>query len=136
MIKAYPDREIAWRVPLAFQVVFILLTWATIFFLPESPRYLYAQGYIEDGDAVMARLYDVAIDSEEVQRYRAEVFAVLEAERQVKFSVKQLFVNDSPVNTTWRLWLGVMVQFLQQMDGNNIVSYVGPVYPTWLFHLS
>ena len=126
MIHSYQAKEIAWRVPIAFQVFFILLTWATIFFLPESPRYLYAKGHTEDADAVMARLYDVHVGSEEVEKLRTEIFAVLEAEREYRFTVKHLLKDDSALNVTWRLWLGVLVQFLQQMDGNNIVSYVSP----------
>ncbi|KAJ9604383.1 hypothetical protein H2200_011217 [Cladophialophora chaetospira] len=129
MIKNHPDAEAVWRLPIAFQVVFILLTFAMIFFLPESPRYLYAQGHIDDADHIMARIYSVPFDSAEVLKQRSQVFAALEAEKEYNFTFKNLFYDNSPVNTTWRLWLGVLVQFFQQMDGNNIVSY----YATYLF---
>ena len=124
MIKQHPNTTAVWRVPIAFQVFFIILTWITIFFLPESPRYLYAQGYHDDADNITARLHDTTVDSDEVQNHRKEVFAILEAEKELKFTFKHLFKDGSKVNVTWRLWLGVLVQFLQQMDGNNIVSYV------------
>jgi hypothetical protein len=117
MIKNHPNTEAVWRLPIAFQVVFILLTFATIFFLPESPRYLYAQGHVDDADHVMARIYSVPIDSAEVAKHRSDVFAALEAEKEYNFGFKNLFYDNSPVNTTWRLWLGVLVQFFQQMDG-------------------
>ncbi|KAK5204079.1 hypothetical protein LTR47_008603 [Exophiala xenobiotica] len=91
----------------------------------ESPRYLYACGAVEDADNIMARIYSVRVDSAEVAKHRADVFAALEMEKEYKFSFKNLFYDTSPVNTTWRLWLGVLCQLLQQMDGNNIVSYVG-----------
>ncbi|ETI21553.1 hypothetical protein G647_07900 [Cladophialophora carrionii CBS 160.54] len=129
MIRNHPNTEAVWRLPIAFQVVFILLTFATIFFLPESPRYLYAQGHIDDADHVMARIYSVPVDSAEVAKQRSDVFTALEAEKEYNFTIKNLFYDNSPVNTTWRLWLGVLVQFFQQMDGNNIVSY----YATYLF---
>ncbi|OAG42939.1 hypothetical protein AYO21_02890 [Fonsecaea monophora] len=129
MIRNHPDTEAVWRLPIAFQVVFILLTFAMIFFLPESPRYLYAKGQTADADDVMSRIYSVPVDSEEVSKHRCDVFAALEAEKEYNFNFKNLFYDDSPVNTTWRLWLGVLVQFFQQMDGNNIVSY----YATFLF---
>lgn len=129
MIQNHPNGTAVWRLPIAFQVVFILLTFATIFFLPESPRYLYAQGHTEDADDIMARIYSVPVDSVEVGKHRSDVFAALEAEKEYKFGFKNLFYDTSPVNTTWRLWLGVLVQFFQQMDGNNIVSY----YATYLF---
>ena len=124
MIRNHPETSAVWRLPLAFQVVFIIFTWAMIFFLPESPRYLYANGHTADADHVMARIYSVPVDSAEVARHRSDVFAALEAEKEYNFSIKNLFYDNSPVHTTWRLWLGVLVQFFQQMDGNNMVSYV------------
>ncbi|KAI1622027.1 MFS transporter [Exophiala viscosa] len=129
MLQHQPNTEAVWRLPIAFQVVFIILAWATIFFLPESPRYLYAKGEIDDADDIMARIYSVPVDSAIVTKHRADVFATLEAEKEYKFSFKNLFYDTSPVNTTWRLWLGVLSQLFQQMDGNNIVSY----YATYLF---
>lgn len=119
MLQHHPNTEAVWRLPLAFQVVFILLTWATIFFLPESPRYLYANGAVEDADNIMARIYAVPVDSAEVTKHRTDVFAALEAEKEYNFSLKNLFYDTSPVNTTWRLWLGVLTQLFQQMDGNK-----------------
>lgn len=129
MINNHPSSSAQWRLPLAFQVIFILATWASIFFLPESPRYLYAQGHQEDADSVMARVYKVSVDDPLVAAHRQDVLAALEAEKEMKFGIKDLFFDKSPVNTSWRIWLGVLVQFFQQMDGNNIVSY----YATYLF---
>ncbi|KAK4941566.1 hypothetical protein LTR10_018585 [Elasticomyces elasticus] len=129
MLQHHPNTEAVWRLPIAFQVVFIILAWATIFFLPESPRYLYAKGQVDDADDIMARIHSVPVDSAIVTKHRADVFATLEAEKEYKFSFKNLFYDTSPVNTTWRLWLGVLSQLFQQMDGNNIVSY----YATYLF---
>lgn len=117
MIRNHPNTEAVWRLPIAFQVVFIILTFATIFFLPESPRYLYAQGHVEDADHIMARIYSVPVHSAEVAKHRSDVFAALDAEKEYNFGFKNLFYDNSPVNTTWRLWLGVLVQFFQQMDG-------------------
>ncbi|KAK5400782.1 hypothetical protein LTR06_011242, partial [Exophiala xenobiotica] len=69
--------------------------------------------------------FTLVINSDEVVRkHKSEVFAVLDAANEFKFSFKHFFKDDSPVNITWRLWLGVLVQFFQQMDANNIVSYV------------
>jgi Sugar (and other) transporter len=77
----------------------------------------------------MACIYIVPVASAELVKHRRDVMNVLAAEKEYDFKLKNLFVDDSLVNTTWRMWLGVLVQFLQQMDGNNIVSY----YATYLF---
>ena len=136
MLQHHPNTDAVWRLPIAFQVVFVLLTWAVIFFLPESPRYLYACGAVDDADDIMARIYSVPVDSDQVAKHRADVFAALEMEKEYKFSFKNLLYDTSPVNTTWRLWLGVLCQLMQQMDGNNIVSYVSlPLSVLWAYPL-
>lgn len=129
MINNHPSTSAVWRLPIAFQVVFIALTWMLIFFLPESPRYLYAQNQNGDADDIMARIYSVPLDDPLVASHRQDVLVALEAEKEMKFKFTDIFFDKSPVNTSWRLWLGVLVQFFQQMDGNNIVSY----YATYLF---
>ncbi|KAF2102983.1 MFS transporter [Rhizodiscina lignyota] len=129
MIHNHPNTTAVWRFPIAFQTVYIILTWAMIFFLPESPRYLYAMGHTADADDVMARIYSVSPDSAVVANHRQDVFTAIEAEKEQKFGIKNLFYDDSSIRTTWRLWLCFLVQFFQQMDGNNIVSY----YATYLF---
>jgi hypothetical protein len=121
--------EIVWRLPIGFKVVWILLCYSMIFWLPESPRWLHANGHHEDADAVMARIYSVPVNGSEVARHRREILTALESEREFKFTWKTLFYDDSHLNVTWRLWLGVLTQFFQQMDGNNMVSY----YATYLF---
>lgn len=129
MINNHPNTSAVWRLPIAFQVVFIVLTWMLVVLLPESPRYLYAQNQHEDADDIMARIYSVPVHDPVVASHRHDVLVALEAEKEMNFGFTDLFFDKSAVNTSWRLWLGVLVQFFQQMDGNNIVSY----YATYLF---
>lgn len=128
VIKNYTG-SIIWKLPVAFQLVFVVLTYSMILFLPESPRYLYAIGEYEDADDVVARIYNCQLSDKLVERHREDVLAALRAEKEFKFRFKDIFFDESPVNTSWRIWLGIIVQFLQQMDGNNVVSY----YATFLF---
>jgi MFS family permease len=37
---SYAAGSIAWRLPLAIQFIFIFVLWATVPWLPESPRYV------------------------------------------------------------------------------------------------
>jgi Na+/melibiose symporter-like transporter len=71
------------------------------------------------------------LTSQTVASHRQDVIAALEAERDIKFGFKDFFMpwtDKSPINTSWRIWLGIAIQFFQQADGNNIVSY----YATYL----
>ena len=82
---------------------------------------------MEDGDDIMARIYSVPIDSAEVAKHRKDVMNVLEAEKEYNFGFRNLFRDNSPVNVTWRLWLGVLVQFLQQMVSFPVYQLTGGV---------
>lgn len=46
----------AWRFPIAFQLVFSVILFATVPWLPESPRWLLAHGHTTEGLAVLAAL--------------------------------------------------------------------------------
>ncbi|KAI1625148.1 MFS transporter [Exophiala viscosa] len=120
---------IVWRLPLAFQAVFVCITLFTIWALPESPRWLYKKGFHADADDVIARIYNVPIDDIYVKRHREEVLQALEAEKEVTFRLKDIFFDSSKVNTSWRIWVCVIIQFLQQLGGINFIAY----YAAYLF---
>jgi Sugar (and other) transporter len=48
--------SVVWRFPIAFQLIFSVILFATVPWLPESPRWLLAHGYEEDGVAVLIAL--------------------------------------------------------------------------------
>ena len=58
----------------------------------------------------MARIYTVPVDGSEVARHRQDVMGALETEKEYKFNWKTLFYDSSPLNVTWRLWLGVCLK--------------------------
>ncbi|PSS22947.1 hypothetical protein M430DRAFT_98158 [Amorphotheca resinae ATCC 22711] len=121
--------SVVWRLPLAFQVVFVLIMLCTVFLLPESPRWLYSHGHLKDADDVMARILQIPVDHPTVLAHRAEVLEALKIEKETKFHLKNIFFDDSPINTSWRIWLGVIVQFLQQLGGINLIAY----YASYIF---
>lgn len=120
---------IVWRLPVAFQAVFVSITLVTIWALPESPRWLYKKGFVADADDVIARIYNVPVDDVYVTKHREEVMQALEAEKETVFRLKDIFFDESKVNTSWRIWVCVIIQFLQQLGGINFVAY----YATYLF---
>jgi hypothetical protein len=50
------EGQVVWRFPIAFQSVFVIISGGTIFFLPESPRWLYAHGHKEQAVRVPSPL--------------------------------------------------------------------------------
>jgi sugar porter (SP) family MFS transporter len=121
--------SVVWRLPLYFQIVFCVLTILTVPLLPESPRYLYSKGHYEEADSVIARIYAVEINHPTVLAHHAEVIQALEIEHEVHFRLKDIVWDQSPVNTTWRIWICVLIQLLQQLGGICLIAY----YASYLF---
>ncbi|KIW64462.1 hypothetical protein PV04_09394 [Phialophora macrospora] len=116
--------QIVWRFPIAFQIVFVLFTLATLPFLPESPRYLYFKNRVEEGNAVLSALKAQPVDSPVVRAEAAEILAAIEMENNLgKASIKDILLNRSGDQIIKRLALVVVIQILQEMTGTQIVVY-------------
>ncbi|KIX96160.1 uncharacterized protein Z520_07938 [Fonsecaea multimorphosa CBS 102226] len=124
--------QIVWRFPLAFQTVFCVLCLLGLPFLPESPRYLYSHGHIEDADQIVAPIYSVPHHHPTVVNVRRETLEALEAEKEYKIRWRDIFWDTSNLNTAWRVWQGVIIMILQQAGGPNLMGY----YATLLFERS
>ncbi|CAK7203010.1 hypothetical protein SEUCBS139899_005737 [Sporothrix eucalyptigena] len=103
----------AWRVPIAFQLLFTLTVLATILFMPESPRWLVLQQQ-EDREAealdVLCAIYDCERDD-------AFVNAELEAG-----TFQDLFTMGKTKNMQ-RTLLAYGIQVMQQITGINLITY-------------
>lgn len=53
-----PESTAAWRVPIAFQIIFALIILAFVMRLPESPRWLVKAGHLEEAAEVFAALQE------------------------------------------------------------------------------
>ncbi len=145
LLSTTDNEELVWRLPVAFQGFYWIFTavcppfrlsrrtvlspQATIFFLPESPRWLYAQGYIEAATNVLARVYDEPEHSQLV----LDTYAALKAEvddeerREDKgFAlfiqcIRAMFWDTTDLKLGRRLRLCFLIMMLQEMSGLNIV---------------
>ena len=53
---SFANGSVTWRFPIAFQLVFSFILLGTVPWLPESPRWLLAHGFEEEGLAVLIAL--------------------------------------------------------------------------------
>lgn len=107
----------AWRLMLGVICIPALLMFVGVLFLPESPRWLFLNGFHDRAVGVFKRMHldDVEIASE-----------VREIEESVKVPQKglQLFLQNS--NFRRAVFLGVGLQIIQQLTGINVIMYYAP----------
>lgn len=120
----YTDpNEVAWRFPLAFQIVFAAIILGFVMFLPESPRWLILKGREEEAREVLSSLMgdetdEVFIDTE----FTAIKATVLE---MAKGSFRDMFTMG-PDRHFHRTMLAYVNQMFQQISGINLITYYIP----------
>jgi len=60
----------AWRIPIAIQLIFLLIAALLLFLMPESPRWLILTGREKEALKVLSALNDKSMDSHEVRQVR------------------------------------------------------------------
>ena len=118
--------SVAWRFPLAFQIVLSLIVMAFIFTLPESPRWLIKKGRVDEARLILATLEDVSPESEKIRCSIQEI---------------QLSLTAAGTSSNWGMFkmgeqrmlhrtiLAATVQMFRQMCGINLITF----YATTIF---
>jgi len=109
------------------QIVWGFVLLSGIFFLPESPRHLLGVGKREEACIVIAQLNSVPVDDPLVDEYVDELQYAIDVENEGgRPTWLECF---SPVNGLWKRTVnGMMLQFLQQLNGQNFYYYYGDTF--------
>ncbi|KAH7888015.1 general substrate transporter [Phlebopus sp. FC_14] len=115
--------ELSWRGPYVVQaaLAFILVVWT--FILPETPRWLVANGFSKEGLITLADLHGNGdlTDPKIVATY-AEIAAAVEFERRLgQATWRQIFCQY-----TRRAIVGITCQMFAQLNGINAILYFLP----------
>ena len=87
---------LAWRLPIACQMLFAFVVIFMVFGLPESPRYLYQKNHNEEALAVLCKVYDRPPNDPKIQREQDEILETLEIEREHgEYRWRNIFNKDS-----------------------------------------
>ena len=125
--KSYSDSR-QWRIPLGLCFAWALCLVAGMVRMPESPRYLVGKDRIEDAKMSLAKTNKVSPEDPALYRELQLIQAGVERERLAgKASWGTLF-NGKP-RIFERVVVGVMLQALQQLTGDNYFFY----YSTTIF---
>lgn len=107
----------AWRWMFWAELVPAVLFLVGVLFIPESPRYLVAQGKVADAKAVFSK-----ISNDNADKQISDVKRSLHSD--TKPSIRDLFIDGSkkvhPI-----VWVGVALSVFQQFVGINVVFYYG-----------
>ncbi|KAL8943180.1 MAG: hypothetical protein Q9216_001234 [Gyalolechia sp. 2 TL-2023] len=123
-----PNHEMAWRTPLALQIIFILVIGFGINFFPESPRWLMKMGREQEARNVLQATRDADIEYElkgikKVVKYELETSGA-------NHYVAMLFPKDKyGKQLRFRVFLAIWLQIMQELVGIGVIT----VYAVDLF---
>ncbi|MDE3059298.1 MAG: sugar porter family MFS transporter, partial [Bacteroidota bacterium] len=109
--------ESNWRWMLGVMGAPALLFFATLLFIPESPRWLVQKGKKEEAFSILERINGSEIATAELQAVEHSIAS------EVKGSYKAVFSKKiSPL-----IWMGIVVAVFSQVTGINSIMYYAPM---------
>jgi hypothetical protein len=98
------DNQVSWRFPIALQSLFALISFCGMIMLPDSPRWYYSRGRIEEGDRVLAGLHNQPLEADSVQRQKQEIMDTIALEStHARINLLDLIWDRSKLKTGRRL---------------------------------
>ncbi|KAF4839831.1 High-affinity glucose transporter HXT2 [Colletotrichum siamense] len=123
--------EIVWRLPMSFQLIYVITVLSMVCFLPESPRWLVKVGLINaarDGLRSVKSIEDPIDLEETVESELLSIAQAIETERIHNSSASYWAMLTAPddLKTARRTWSAIFIQFATQaMVGSGFVSGYG-----------
>ncbi|CAP85805.1 hypothetical protein N7489_002547 [Penicillium chrysogenum] len=120
-----------WRFPIAFQIVFLIVLFAVVWFFPESPRWLVKVGREEEARYILQRLRGSS--GEDLLRAEAEfqdILSIAELERTVNHGDSYLSMlvgyKSGDLHIGRRVQLVIWLQIMQEWVGIAGVTVYAP----------
>ncbi|KIX04834.1 uncharacterized protein Z518_05705 [Rhinocladiella mackenziei CBS 650.93] len=119
-------RGFLWRLNYVVSVFFGIVFAISLFFLPESPRWLVEQGRYEEAAAILERLHRSKLDPKGTVAH-AEMTQI-QAQVEVEKSMPRgyLYILKTP-SLRWRFFCTALVWGMGQSTGINVIATLTPV---------
>ncbi|KAJ5683529.1 hexose carrier protein [Penicillium macrosclerotiorum] len=118
-----------WRGPFALSLFPSLIIASSVFFLPESPRWLVRVNRVDEATTSLAAYKGKIPDDDAIRSEIAGIELSLEVTAQSKGALRQMFSKHDEERSLYRFCLCLVLQFFQQMCGGNLIS----VYASTIF---
>ncbi|GAA5995383.1 hypothetical protein JCM5350_006247 [Sporobolomyces pararoseus] len=120
------EGPLGWRIPLALQGCFVLITIVCLLFMPESPRWLMEAGRVEEGRRVLERLHGTDF----ANAAKEEILQAIAIERAAEETAPKGYFacfhgNDQCFR--YRTLCAIGVNIAQQATGINMATYYAGV---------
>jgi SP family sugar:H+ symporter-like MFS transporter len=109
-----------WRWMFWMELVPAGIFFIALFFIPESPRFLVANGKNDKAEAVLTKLYGTATAKTKVK----EIYGTLAHDHKPRLSD---LIDKASSKVRPIVWVGIGLAILQQFVGINVVFYYGAV---------
>lgn len=106
--------SIAWRLPIAFQMIFAFIVVVLVFALPDSPRWLMANGRVEEGVKVLCQVYNRTPEDSYIESEKTDILNAITLEKESQFKWRTIFKPDV-MHTGKRVALSCGVLFMNQV---------------------
>ncbi|PSK35750.1 hypothetical protein C7M61_004231 [Candidozyma pseudohaemuli] len=121
--KTYSDSR-QWRIPLGLCFAWALMLLGGMVSMPESPRYLIEKNRIEDARNSIARSNKVSVEDPAVYTEVQLIQAGIDREKLAGNASWTELITGKP-KILRRVIMGIMLQSLQQLTGDNYFFYYG-----------
>lgn len=113
----------SWRSPSAFQGLSSLIQVFTVWFCPESPRWLINRGREQEALGILAYYHADGNEEDPLVKYEfEEIKSAIELDRTVNANIGWKSLVATPGNRR-RMRIIIAIAFFSQWSGNGLVSY-------------